>query len=92
MAVNILMLNVPNAIQIPSRAITRQSGQSVVKVLNADGTTTTTAVTVGATNGTNTQIVSGLSVGEQVVALQSTGTTTTPNRPGGGGGFFRIGG
>ena len=90
-SINILALDIPNAILVPSRAISRQAGQTVVKVLNADGTTVTTTVTVGATNGTNTQILSGLSVGDKVMVLQSTGTAApTAPRPGGGGGFLNI--
>ena len=81
-----------NAVLVPSLAVKTVGGQQVVTVLGADGTTQTTVpVTTGISNGSQTQIVTGLSDGATVV---ETLTTTTTNRGGGGGGGggIRIGG
>ena len=77
-----------NAVLVPSLAVKTVGGQQVVSVLGADGKTETNVpVTVGISNGSETQIVSGLSDGATVVeSLQ----TTTPTRGGGFGGGGRI--
>ena len=77
-----------NAVLVPSLAVKTVGGQQVVTVLGADGKTQTNVpVTIGITNGSETQIVTGLSDGTTVVeSLQS----TTTNRAGGGGGGGRI--
>jgi multidrug efflux pump subunit AcrA (membrane-fusion protein) len=77
------------AVLVPSLAVKTVGGQQVVAVLGGDGKTqTNTPVTVGITNGSETQIVSGLTSGATVVeSLQS---TTTTNRGGGGAGGGRI--
>jgi multidrug efflux pump subunit AcrA (membrane-fusion protein) len=80
------------AVLVPSLALKTVGGQQVVTVLGADGSTTTNVpVTVGITNGSQTQIVSGLAAGATVVeTLQS--TTTNRGGVGGGGGRFIPGG
>jgi len=72
------------AVLVPTLAVKTVGGQQVVTVLGGDGKTqTNTPVTVGITNGSQTQIVSGLTSGATVVeSLQS----TTTNRGGGAGG------
>ena len=82
------------AILVPSLAVKTVGGQQVVTVLGADGKTQTNVpVTVGLSNGSETQILSGLQGGETVVETIQTNTTT--NRGGGrgfpGGGVF-VGG
>lgn len=79
-----------NAVLVPSLAVRTVGGQQVVTVLGADGKTQTTVpVTVGITNGSQTEIMSGLASGATVVeSLQS----TSPTRNGGGGGRFFPGG
>jgi macrolide-specific efflux system membrane fusion protein len=76
------------AVLVPSLAVKTVGGQQVVTVLGADGKTQTNVpVTVGITNGSETQIMSGLTAGAKVVeSLQS----TTTNRGTGGGGGGRI--
>ena len=83
-----------NAVLVPSLAVKTVGGQQVVSVLGADGKTqTNTPVTVGISNGSQTQILTGLSEGATVVeSIQSTTTNRTNggnNRgfPGVGGGF-----
>jgi macrolide-specific efflux system membrane fusion protein len=78
------------AVLVPSLAVKTVGGQQVVTVLGSDGKTqTNVAVTVGISNGSETQILTGLSGGETVVeSIQSNSTT---NRAGGGR-FFPGGG
>ncbi len=77
-----------NAVLVPSLAVKTVGGQTVVTVLGADGKTQTNVpVTVGITNGSQTQIVSGLSEGATVVE-----TLTTTTRNGGNGRGFPGGG
>jgi multidrug efflux pump subunit AcrA (membrane-fusion protein) len=79
-----------NAVLVPSLAVRTVGGQQVVTVLAADGRTQTTVpVTVGISNGSETEIVSGLTGGETVV---ETLQTTTNNRGGGAGGLPGGGG
>ncbi len=77
-----------NAVLVPSLAVRTVGGQQVVSVLGSDGKTQTNVpVTVGLTNGTQTQILTGLPSGATVVeSLQA----TTTNRAGGGAGGGRI--
>jgi multidrug efflux pump subunit AcrA (membrane-fusion protein) len=73
-----------NAVMVPSLAVKTVGGQQVVSVLGSDGKTQTNVpVTVGITNGSETQILSGLKGTETVVeTIQS--TTQTPGGFGGG--------
>jgi macrolide-specific efflux system membrane fusion protein len=76
------------AILVPSLAVKTVGGQQVVTVLGADGKTQTNVpVTVGITNGSQTQILTGLSGTETVVETLQTNAT---NRAGGAGGGTRI--
>ena len=78
------------AVLVPSLAVKTVGGQQVVATLGADGKTQTNVpVTVGISNGTETQILTGLSGGETVVeSVQS----TTQTRGGVGGGRVLGGG
>jgi macrolide-specific efflux system membrane fusion protein len=79
------------AVLVPSLAVKTVGGQQVVTVLGADGKTQTNVpVSVGITNGSETQIMSGLSSGATVVETLQSSTTT--NRGGGGGGRIFPGG
>jgi multidrug efflux pump subunit AcrA (membrane-fusion protein) len=71
-----------NAVLVPSLAVKTVVGQQVVTVLGADGKTQTNVpVTVGISNGSETQILTGLTGNETVV---ETVQTTTQTRPQGG--------
>jgi multidrug efflux pump subunit AcrA (membrane-fusion protein) len=71
------------AVLVPSLAVKTVGGQQVVSVLGSDGKTqTNVTVQVGLTNGSQTQIVSGIADGTIVVESVQTTTTT-------GGGNFR---
>jgi len=99
---------------VPSSAVHTQNGASYVQVFEpalgstTAGTVTTTRtpvtvpVTVGISDNTSTQILSGLVAGEQIVVrttasgstvtAAASATTRTFGGPGGGGGALRIGG
>jgi HlyD family secretion protein len=74
-----------NVLEVPSRAVQTINGQRAVTVL-FNGSTFLVPVTVGLTDGRNTEITSGVNEGDTVV-LPAAGTTT-----GGGGGGFGGGG
>ncbi|HJW21661.1 MAG TPA: biotin/lipoyl-binding protein [Candidatus Limnocylindrales bacterium] len=78
------------AVLVPSLAVKTVGGQQVVTVLAADGKTQTNVpVTVGISNGSETQILTGLQGGETVVETIQSNSTTNRN---GGGRFFGPGG
>ncbi|MFA4835198.1 MAG: HlyD family efflux transporter periplasmic adaptor subunit, partial [Dehalococcoidia bacterium] len=95
---NIIVENKPDVLLVPSSAITRNGRDSVVQVVIAEGKTEQRVVQTGATNGTQTEIVSGLTEGEKVVIATTIATTSSQNSgmfrmfgpggppPGGGGG------
>jgi HlyD family secretion protein len=72
-----------NVLMLPSRAITRSAqNYTVQKMVGATAQTVT--IQTGITDGTNTEIVSGLNEGDQVLERTTTSSTT------GGGGFGGI--
>jgi HlyD family secretion protein len=75
---------VEDTITIPSRAVTVVNGQSTVRLLQADGSTTPQTVTVVATEGLNT-ILQGVSAGSRVVTSASEQTRNGFSPPGFGG-------
>lgn len=99
-----------NALEVPASAVKTLSGQSYVLAfdppLSSTGTVTTSQtptqipVTVGITDNTNTQILSGLTAGQQIISRTTGGSTasaastaTTRSGFGGGGGtVIRAGG
>ncbi len=95
-----------NVVTVPSSAVKTQGNVSYVQVFNpplvsSNSTTgaiskippTSQIVTTGLSDGTNTEITSGLKAGDQVVTRTISGTTkttttsATPSLLGGGGGF-----
>jgi RND family efflux transporter MFP subunit len=67
----------PDALYIPSVAITTANGVSTVKVVAADGTTSEVTVTLGVVGDAGTEITSGLSAGETIVLGTVSPSTTT---------------
>ncbi|MFC2022156.1 efflux RND transporter periplasmic adaptor subunit [Chloroflexota bacterium] len=65
-----------NVLLVPNSAITTQGRQTFVQVLAADGTLEQRAIQTGISDYQFTEVIDGLSEGEQVVVSQ--GTTTTP--------------
>lgn len=60
-----------DVLKVSKRAVTTQEGQSTVKLKNADGTSTVTPVKTGFTDGSEIEIVSGLTEGDTVL-IEST--------------------
>lgn len=58
---------VTDVLKISKRAVSTQDGQTTVKLKNADGTTTVTPIETGFTDGSEIEIVSGLSEGDTVL-------------------------
>ena len=89
-----------NVILIPSAAVQTTNSQTTVRVMK-NGAVSSVSVTIGATDNTNTEIVSGISEGDTVVTSVTTPATTSQSTTspfsafGGGnrtGGTVRIGG
>jgi len=77
-----------HVLYVPTAAITTQNGKSTVRLVQGN-TYQVTDVSTGLSDGTNTEIVSGLKEGDQVLvnALPTSGFTTQTNQNRGGGGF-----
>jgi multidrug efflux pump subunit AcrA (membrane-fusion protein) len=92
-AISIVTGEASNALHVPSSAITQIGGRSIVTIVGADGKRTVTPVTTGLVGTTDTQILSGLTQGEQVLVTLSGLTTSTTGRGFGGlGGGAGLGG
>jgi hypothetical protein len=95
--VNIPIQEKDGILLVPNRAISHQGKNSVVQVINGT-TTVATVVQTGISDSTNTEIISGVTEGEQISLPTSSAAATpaTGARPGGGipglGGGLRIGG
>jgi RND family efflux transporter MFP subunit len=84
-----------NVLMVPSSAVKAQGNSNYVEVLNSGQTPEQKVVQIGITNGTDTEIQSGISAGDQVVTQTINPSTTTStststsstNRTGGGGGL-----
>lgn len=76
---DIMTASKENALVVPNTALLPRGAGRVVQVLNADGTTREVEVTTGLTDGVNTEIVSGLREGDQIV----TNPNVKPPRTGG---------
>ena len=79
-----------NVLLVPSRAIKTQGRAKVVQVQTATGVVQQ-VVSLGLSNDTQTEVVSGLKEGDKVLISTST-TTTTNTRTGGGIGIPGLGG
>ncbi|MBN2240001.1 MAG: HlyD family efflux transporter periplasmic adaptor subunit [Dehalococcoidales bacterium] len=64
--VSILTDTRTNVLLVPSAAISSANGQSVVTIVNSDGTQEQRVITTGLSDWQNTEVTSGLSEGEQV--------------------------
>jgi len=87
-----------DVIIVPNSAVKTQGDGNYVEVLNSGSTPQQVEVQVGAVNNTDTEIVSGLNVGDKVITRTinsgATATATTSNsfnrQSGGAGGGLRI--
>lgn len=95
--IEIVSVQAENALLVPSKAITRKGPTQIVEVVTADGSTEERTVETGETNGTFTEIKSGLAEGEKVRVQVSSSTSTRAASevqvfPGGGGFMIPEGG
>ena len=85
-----------NVILVPSAAINISNGQETVMVILSDGTTEERVITTGLNDWQNTEVLSGLSEGEQVLVPEGTSTASNSSQQRGpntiGGGFIIPGG
>ena len=95
--VNIITNHKDNVLLVPSAAVQTSGGQSYVRVLGKNGQISQVPVQTGISDDTNTEIVSGLSAGQQVVtgftsSSGAAGGTSPFSRGFGGAGGLRPGG
>ena len=83
--VSIVVERREDVLMVPNRAVRSTGRQRVVEVLYQDQVIQA-PVTLGMSNDTMTEVVSGLKEGDQVVLRGATTTQVTPRGPGGG--FF----
>ncbi len=82
-----------DVIVVPNSAVKKQGNNSYVEVLNSGGSSPEqVTIQTGAVNNTDTEIVSGLSVGDQVVTRTINPNATTNNSSQGGARLPGIGG
>jgi hypothetical protein len=77
-----------NVLLVPNKAITRQGGETIVKVMNGD-VIEERSIRTGISDFQNTEVIEGLSEGEQVVVPQGT-AASAPSTPQRGGPPVRI--
>ena len=95
-SVTIIVNQVVQVLTVPTSAVHTTASGSTVQVL-VNGQPQSRVVTVGASDATRTQILSGVNIGDQVVIAKITGTVPTTGTGGtlrglGGGGVFVGGG
>ena len=84
-----------NVITVPNTALKTTGGKTYVEVKTSSGTPEQVEVTTGLKDYQNTEIVSGLAVGDVIIITKTSSTvktTTTTQAPGGfgiGGGIIR---
>jgi macrolide-specific efflux system membrane fusion protein len=67
-----------NILLVPNRAITSRAGKYYVQVVSSPGVTEERMIQAGITDGQNTEVISGLSEGDQVsIANNAAASTTT---------------
>jgi HlyD family secretion protein len=90
--VGIVTASKENVLVVPNAAVLAEGNGAVVQVMGANGQRQNVAVQTGITDGTHTEITSGLTEGQQIVALAaSTGSSSNSNNRGGpGGGLLGI--
>lgn len=85
--VSILVEERNDVLLVSNGAITSRGGQAYVQVVSPDGTTEERPVTTGLSDWQYTEITSGLSEGEKIIAPQGTTITPTTSQQGGQGGM-----
>jgi len=77
---------VDNVLLVPSTAISNSSTNPTVRVM-VNGVPEVRAVKVGQSNGTSTEVVSGLNAGDEVVVTSTTSTSSSSSSSSSRGGF-----
>jgi len=80
----IVVNQVTDVVMVPARALSGNAANRIVKVVKADGTREDRPVQTGLTDGTNTQIVTGLEEGEKIAVPARGGGARTTTGTGGG--------
>jgi multidrug efflux pump subunit AcrA (membrane-fusion protein) len=87
--VSIIVNTKQDVLLVPNSAVTTKQGVSYVNVLGTDGTPTQQEVTIGLSNDSLTEIVSGLNEGDAVVT-QTVTTQSAASQSSAAGGGLRI--
>ena len=91
--VEIVVADRRDVVVVPSEAVSRKGGQQFVTLIKPDGATEEVPVTVGITDGTLVEILSGLDSGQTVQLRKGSGSRWSgqagPGGPGGGAGGGR---
>jgi len=87
--INIGVENRTSVLLVPNKAITSRGGKYYAQVVSSSGVTEERAIQLGVSDGQNTEVISGLSEGDQVAIAGSTATqpstsTTQQQRQQGG--------
>jgi HlyD family secretion protein len=92
-SVTIIVDQAQDVLLVPAQAIQSEGFQSVVEVLNDDGSTEKVVVQTGLTDGMNTEITEGLEEGQTIIIPGRTATSeeTTTGSEFQQGGFFQGG-
>ncbi|MBI2836473.1 MAG: HlyD family efflux transporter periplasmic adaptor subunit [Chloroflexi bacterium] len=77
--VNIVVTEKTGVLLVPNRAITRQGGQTLVRVPK-DGQVEMRPIAIGINDFQNTEVLEGLNEGDKVVIPQTTSTTNSGTR------------
>ncbi len=92
--VDITTVQKDNVLLLPTSAILTEGNSNVVQVAGPDGKIQNVQVQTGIGDGTHTEITSGVTEGQKILALPSatSSSSASTNRPGGpGGGLFGLG-
>ena len=76
--VSIMVEEKNDVLLLPNAAIIRQGGSTYVQVMSPNGVIEERSITTGISNWQYTEVIDGLSEGEQVVVPQGVTTTSTP--------------
>jgi hypothetical protein len=88
----IVTASVQNAIEVPTQAVTTTGAGSFVRTLDSKNQVQLVRVQTGISDTTDTQIISGLAVGDRVLVPRTSGLTNAATNGFGGGRGFGGGG
>jgi RND family efflux transporter MFP subunit len=87
----ITVQEVDNVLLVPTKAISGKNSANPTVVVMVNGTSEVRSVKLGASNGTSTEVVSGLNAGDMVVVTSTSSTSSSSSSIGSQGGFV-VGG